>query len=201
MASDLSSSVSGQVWPSLVPTGERAGKPSVELARAVVLLGSEAYNHIRMASSTVSRSHALILNSDGGSYIRDLVSRTGVFVNGEQVREKALFDGDEIKIGRFSFIFQSGVLPERDVETPAGQLKIGSFVLPLNQRVVVIGRRAGCDLILENDLVSTVHAIVFTMNGKHVLRDLNSKNGTRVDNKKIHQVELKTSDVIRVGGT
>ena len=177
------------------------GKPAVELARAVVLIGSEPYNHIRIASSTVSRSHALILNSDGGSYIRDLMSRSGLLVNGEKVREKALFDGDLIQIGRYSFTFQAGMVPESGKEAPAAQLKIGNFVLPVNQRAIVIGRRAGCDLILDNDLVSTVHAVIFTMNGRHVVRDLHSKNGTRLNNQKIHQMELKPVDVLRIGGT
>src|SRR3954452_16731292 len=95
-------------WPALLPMGALAGKPPVPIARPATLVGSRQTANLRLHSSTVSKAHALILSSDSKVYIRDLNSRTKVFVNGKEVREADLREGDQVKIGRFTFRFTAG---------------------------------------------------------------------------------------------
>jgi DNA-binding CsgD family transcriptional regulator len=58
----------------------------------------------------VSRSHALFESLAGGWCLRDLSSKNGTFVNGERVGgDRPLRSGDEIRIGRTSMIFHTGV--------------------------------------------------------------------------------------------
>src|SRR5690349_5008611 len=100
--------------PALIPQGAHAGKAVMPLGRAVTVVGSRNRSHLHLLSRSVSKSHALIVNTDDGVYVRDLASRTHVFVNGQQVRESDLHDGDVLKIGSFTFQYadKSGkVLP------------------------------------------------------------------------------------------
>src|SRR3954464_13140249 len=101
LASD-SMNPSGKLPPTLTPTGHFAGKPTLPISRTVTLVGSRKQARLQLISSSVSQNHALIVNADSGPYARDLSSRTGVFVNGQQVKESPLTEGDELQIGRFT---------------------------------------------------------------------------------------------------
>lgn len=52
---------------------------------------------------TMSGVHYQIESAEGGATIRDLGSRNGVFVNGAQVSEVAVRDGDQVRAGRTFF--------------------------------------------------------------------------------------------------
>src|SRR6185369_915572 len=96
---------SGKLPPTLTPIGQFAGKPALPISRSVTLIGSRKQARLQLISSTVSQNHALIVNADTGPYIRDLASRSHVFVNGQTVKESPLKESDEIQIGRFTFRF------------------------------------------------------------------------------------------------
>ncbi len=68
---------------------------------------------------------------------------------------------------------------------------------------VVIGRRAECDLVLDDSQVSGRHAeIQATGDGGLVLRDLGSTNGTRVDGVRLEGPgTLRGGEEIRIGET
>src|SRR5688572_2174606 len=158
--------------PTLTPLGHYAGRPDIALSRQVTVVGSKPGSRLHLASSTVSQSHAFIVNSTGGAYVRDLASRTHVFVNGKDRREADL------------------------------NVEGGEMPLPIEARTILIGRRPTCDIPLIEDSVSTAHAIIFEMNGKRFIRDLNSRKGTSVNGKKIdQQAELNFGDTIRIGET
>src|SRR5438270_11590834 len=93
-------------WPALIPLGHHQGKPPIPLMRPVTLVGSRQNAHLHLLSRQISKAHALILSHEGKVYIRDLASRTHVYVNGQETREADLNDGDIIKIGSFTFRFQ-----------------------------------------------------------------------------------------------
>ena len=73
--------------PTLTPLGHYAGRPDIALSRQVTVVGSKPGSRLHLASSTVSQSHAFIVNSTAGAYVRDLASRTHVYVNGKDHRE------------------------------------------------------------------------------------------------------------------
>ncbi len=55
----------------------------------------------------MSRRHARIsLGADHHYFIKDLRSQNGTFVNGEQVTDACLADGDRIKIGEANLTVQ-----------------------------------------------------------------------------------------------
>ncbi|MDR1213266.1 MAG: FHA domain-containing protein [Propionibacteriaceae bacterium] len=68
---------------------------------------------------------------------------------------------------------------------------------------VRIGRAASCELILNDDYVSTVHAcLTLGSDGSWTLRDLDSTNGTYVNSVKLTGATVVTpADTIQIGRT
>lgn len=64
----------------------------------------------------------------------------------------------------------------------------------------VLGRKDS-DIIVADPLVSKKHAAMQVVNGKLVLEDLNSTNGTTVNNKRISQQVIVLGDIIGMGST
>ena len=64
-----------------------------------------------------------------------------------------------------------------------------------------IGRESAiCEIVLENPKVSRLHAEVVSIDGKVMLIDRNSSNGTYVNDQKIDRRFLKDGDIIHFGG-
>jgi len=64
-----------------------------------------------------------------------------------------------------------------------------------------IGREGAiCEIVLENPKVSRLHAEVVSIDGKVLLIDRNSSNGTYVNDQKIDKRYLKDGDIIYFGG-
>jgi FHA domain len=61
-----------------------------------------------------------------------------------------------------------------------------------------IGRK-GCDLILDNRLVSRRHAELKQLDDKLIIEDLESKNGTKVNGKKIRREFIAPNDIVSIG--
>ena len=64
-----------------------------------VPLGRGPANTIRISDVNVSRRHAAVFVVKGRCMVRDLGSRNGIFVNGQQVAEAPLRHDDEVRIG------------------------------------------------------------------------------------------------------
>lgn len=192
-------------WPALIPVGQLAGKPAIPLARPVTLVGSRHSANLRISSSTVSKAHVLVINSDGRLLIRDLASRMGTIVNGQAVREADLSEGDVVQIGRFSFKFTAGPpsrAPRRKRRVIGARIDADTGEsVPLDQRVVLVGQRGNSDLPINDPDVSTAHCAIFDMNGKRYVRDLGSRTGTFVNDQAAVQMEIRPGDTIRVGQT
>lgn len=69
----------------------------------------------------------------------------------------------------------------------------------ITQGDMKIGRKASCDIFLDNLAVSGEHANIFTIGEDSFVQDLGSTNGSFVNNKKITKHHLKSGDVISIG--
>ena len=72
-------------------------------------------------------------------------------------------------------------------------------VLPLDPGGLKMGRKASNRLVLKDEKVSGEHAAVVFEDGRYVLRDLGSTNGTLIDGHKITEVPLSPGDEFLVG--
>jgi pSer/pThr/pTyr-binding forkhead associated (FHA) protein len=69
----------------------------------------------------------------------------------------------------------------------------------LKQGDMNIGRRPGSEILLDNMAVSGSHASIFTIGEDSFIQDLNSTNGTFVNNKRITKHHLDDGDIITIG--
>jgi adenylate cyclase len=61
----------------------------------------------------------------------------------------------------------------------------GGDPIPLLKKRLRIGRREGCDIILAFGNVSSYHCLIEIEEGYWFVRDLNSRNGVKVNEKKL----------------
>jgi pSer/pThr/pTyr-binding forkhead associated (FHA) protein len=82
-----------------------------------------------------------------------------------------------------------------------GFLRGGGTSFALNNPATTIGRDPSCDICLQSRSVSTRHAIIEIGSDGPLLRDLNSKNGTIVNETRVQNatIPLVHGDVIRFG--
>jgi pSer/pThr/pTyr-binding forkhead associated (FHA) protein len=73
-----------------------AGKP--------IVIGRHALCDVTLADPEVSPHHARLTRVEGDTIIEDLDSSTGVYVNGQRIRQKSLQPGDVIVIGSSKFL-------------------------------------------------------------------------------------------------
>jgi type II secretory ATPase GspE/PulE/Tfp pilus assembly ATPase PilB-like protein len=78
---------------------------------------------------------------------------------------------------------------------------VGGKQFPLDRSRITIGRQAGCDIVLDEKLASRTHCQIERVGSDYVLRDLESRNGTRVNGELISSHVLATNDVISIGAT
>jgi pSer/pThr/pTyr-binding forkhead associated (FHA) protein len=81
-----------------------------------------------------------------------------------------------------------------------GQFEGGEFPLKKN-REFTIGRGSEHDMVLDEDMVSRAHARISTFDGKVVIEDLGSTNGTLVNGTGAKQHILSPGDQILIGNS
>ena len=91
-------------------------------------------NDVRIDNPAVSGHHSLIINILNDSFLEDLNSTNGTYVNGKLVKKHALQNGDVITIGHHQLLFSDHQLnePEQDdfektMVIPAGQQDAGQL--------------------------------------------------------------------------
>ncbi|MEY2180852.1 FHA domain-containing protein [Rhodanobacter humi] len=84
--------------------GELGGRRfSVRPGRQTI--GRRGDNNIVIGDSSVSASHAWIMNQQGHYVIMNTLSTNGTFVNDQRVHESVLRHGDRIRLGQAEFVF------------------------------------------------------------------------------------------------
>ncbi|MFO0841846.1 MAG: FHA domain-containing protein [Gemmataceae bacterium] len=101
---------------------------AVEVARPDVLVGRHTEADIRLPLPDVSRRHCRLVFADGGWQVIDLNSLNGIQVNGEQVLQAPLDQGDLLRIGGFTFLVEltpaAGLEPAGHVQSIARTLSV-----------------------------------------------------------------------------
>ncbi len=110
------------------------------LSHESVTLGRAADCDIVLSERQISRYHVRIERDIDGYLLRDLGSKNGTFVNGEQVRGQPyrLQDGDEISLAttlQMGFVAGEATLPLGELFLP------GQLVVDVSARRVRLGRK------------------------------------------------------------
>ena len=83
---------------------------------------------------------------------------------------------------------------------PTALIRIGQRRVILGQGESIVGRDADCDVVINDASVSRRHAKIVVAGRKAVVRDLESKNGTRVGGNRIdRETMLESGEVVTFG--
>ncbi|MHC4064801.1 MAG: FHA domain-containing protein [Planctomycetota bacterium] len=190
--------------------GTNAGG-SITLRRVASIIGSKKGCKLLLKHGDVSSTHCAVINTGGEVFIRDLVSRNGTFLNDLRAEHERIQDGDVIKIKPWQLrvaLIEPETNDSSDVTglglepAPAvvalQEIKSGN-VRQLLREVNLLGRRHGCDFVIEDRSVSRAHAMVFTYLSRVVVFDLMSRNGTLVNGEAVTFSQVQTDDLLTIG--
>lgn len=103
------------------------GKASEEIIpiRGDRLVMGRRSGEVILPDREVSGTHAELSRTPKGFVLRDLGSTNGTFLNGQQIKEELLHNGDELAIGRFLLIFEE--TRARDTAQSRSRFPLGLF--------------------------------------------------------------------------
>jgi len=78
-----------------------------ELEQGALSIGRSHDNALTIDDPAVSSRHAQIVTVFDSSYVEDLGSTNGTFVNGKKVKTHTLHNGDVLTIGHYQILFQN----------------------------------------------------------------------------------------------
>src|SRR5262245_41834676 len=71
---------------------------------------------------------------------------------------------------------------------------------PLGEEPMSIGRQPGDSIVINDPDISRRHCVIERWESGYRIADLDSRNGTVVNGKRVRQMELKDGDLITLGG-
>ena len=186
---------SGRATPSatIVHAGER-----INVGDDALRIGRLEDNDLAIPKDSVSRHHASISHGERGHWIADLDSKNGTQLNGERFRGESrwLANGDTIVIGGEVLRFLTGEETRFGAQQPS---IVDTRLIRFSGDRLAIGRDGANDLVLDDPNISRFHCEVIRTDGRVELRDLWSRNGTRVDGQPVQRAELATGSEIGIG--
>ncbi len=144
----------------------------------------------------LSERHASISHDNKGYFLRDDGSSTGVFLRVPEGKPIEVDDGDLIRTGRQFLLFQ---MRGQDASfTHYNQTGQRVDWYPLSDSTIVVGREAPDVTLDSRDVaMSRRHLSIVLRDGKIIIKDLKSLNGTYL--KVRDAIKIEPGDQFRVG--
>ena len=182
---------------------------TINLDQSRITIGREGANTVVLDAEDVSGYHAEIHCAADGVYLVDLGSTNGTSVNGMRINERRkLAAWDRVAFGsvQAELIDTAGRRPTQVVDYmgQAGASASGGSWRLVGQRGTfetsgrhVIGRDAGCDFTVSSNSISRRHARLELREGRLMVTDLGSANGTFVNGQRVRERVLRIGDEVR----
>ncbi len=193
-----------------------AGRTDLFLTKQHTSLGRGENCEVVLDGETVSRLHCEIVRL-GVVYLLHDFSRNGTFINGQRVQHAQLQDGDQLRIGHnilfvhFTSSVGTGGLKSRET-TPhhlPPVIELNPHIVikgleegvtqPFGEERITIGRRTDNQVVLDGDNISRNHVAIERKSGKYFVCDLDSANGTHLNEERVSLAELRDGDRLRIG--
>lgn len=169
------------------------------------LLGRAEDADLAIPYRFVSSRHFELRRVGNEFTITDLNSTNGTLVNNKPLtpnQPQPIHNGDIIRIGDDAFGISLGLTFNNPLEARAPQdgfVMSGHTLMVGQAKPIIIGRDLEADIHLDAPTVSRNHAALQKLDGRTVLKDLNSTNGTFVNGQRIQTAELRDGDLIEIG--
>jgi len=188
--------------------------------RKTFLLGRGQNCEIVIGDPHISRVQAKVTADNGRYYIKN-AGRNPLLVNGTPTAGRLLDDGDEIQLGKISFIFQAGepqasaiakvqtedrtIVVSAPLEEAANcRLMITSpggdtRAIPIDREKLVLGRSAEADVRLDDPLVSRRHCLVEKRPEGVFARNVSATNPLLINGQPTTESRLFSGDRLQCG--
>lgn len=177
-------------------------------------IGSEIKNQMVIKDDQVRPFHATIQQRTGRLFITPTDADAQTSINGHRITEMTeILVGDVIGISNIELKLIDPARHAPRTPTPSsGNAKvvvndvawqIKAMTGPLSGKTVaidsskIIGRDPAADIIISGGHISRRHAEMLLRDGQLWVRDLNSSNGTYVNNRKVDETALYLGDEIK----
>jgi len=166
--------------------------------------GAEADLRVPETMRFVSSRQAEVLKKETGYFVRDLNSTNGTFINNQLLQPEQLHAignesiirvGDESYGVSIGFTFYDPSVSNASVE---GLMQAAQATQIAQLQTILIGRLDSCDVVLDSPEVSRRHATLRKLGDAYSIEDLNSSNGTYVNDHRIKQAQLYEGDLIQI---
>jgi ABC-type multidrug transport system ATPase subunit len=185
--------------PQLVVTVAGDAPEVFILTNDIITIGRDQNKDIVIASKIVSRSHAQLERTAGGYQI-NVSPQAGnpVYIDGyPATAPRQLHHGDKLRIGGQdpgSMVTMAYISPAEAIAPEAMEITFDE------KSLITIGRDPANDIVLDMPQVSRNHAEIERVGQRFRLIDLNSSNGTFVNDEQIvEEAWLKPTDTVRIG--
>jgi pSer/pThr/pTyr-binding forkhead associated (FHA) protein len=183
----------------------------VDCRRVVTLIGSRDGCKVCLRDRDVSPAHVAIVHDGSRVLALDLVTPRGTSLNGSRLAYEALRQGDVLTVESWTFRVE-WLSPD---ESPTAREDLFNLepapltyalehaaskrMLRPNRAVCIVGRRRGCDIMVDDARVSRAHALLMTYQGYPAVFDLLSANGTQVNGEPVGFRLLNDGDELHIG--
>ncbi|MCA9913945.1 MAG: FHA domain-containing protein, partial [Anaerolineae bacterium] len=187
----------------------------IQLEAQELTIGRGRTNDIIIQDNEVSRVHCRLVRVLDDYEIHDLTSTNGTYVNGQKVEARgwllsaqAIVElGDSITFEYEPSELSTSTRPPVEAkprEKPYIIIKQASLPQPeiyrLERPSISIGRDVDNDIILQEPEVSRHHLRLIQAKDGYAIEDLNTMNGTWVNDHRLHdQQMLDAADMVRIG--
>ena len=172
----------------------------VQLSKERMTIGRHAHNDIVLGHAAVSGEHALIVTILDDSFLEDLHSTNGTFVNGHRIGKHFLQNKDQIKVAKYQIEFVAdGIRPLAAAAAPEPALA---------QIEVLNGNNAGKTMALSKPLTTLgrpgVQVVVINRSPDgYTISHAEGERAPLLNGAALSQqpVPLKSGDLIDLSGT
>jgi DNA-binding NtrC family response regulator len=206
----------------------RDGKPCMrqKVADTSVTIGRDDDNHIQLTDEDISRKH-LKIEWKEGKYVLTDFSSNGTLLNSQPIKTSEINAGDTLTIGQWTVnVLNSEPAPDQTtVSTGRAQTSVLNFDVErkalASQRIVLniisadgksrrtslrqtettFGTTDNCGVTVNDEYVSRRHCRLTHKNGRIILTDMGSTNGTYFDGIRIDHVSLPSEGSFQMGKT
>lgn len=173
--------------------------PEIPFEAASLCFGYDQSNDIVIPLSQVSGRHAEIAAVGSRFILKDLGSTNGVYINGARISRAYVKLNDIIGLGSYEFPFTIPIAGR--LSNPKNKNTQALQIPDSLGKTIIIGRDPECDISIDIPQISRKHA-EFKWNGKEwQLKDLDTINGTFVNDRQrpIKRAIVSENDIVFFG--
>ncbi len=192
---------------------------SLPVEDKTIRIGRSGTNDLSLPEKTVSRHHCQISMHENQVRLKD-ISGKGTRVDGKLTHHAVLKPGSRIELGSLTVTLSeserdgnattlvSGATDALKYSEPQGnqlvlrgKVKDQEINLTLEGNHVSLGSDPGNQIILQDGYISSYHCRIFQKSGVWFVADLDSTNGTFVNNVRVGEARLEPGMILSLGKT